>query len=157
MVISVVTGLLLLAWLLSSVLSHGNVTISVTNPQRRKKVVIFGDSITQIGYRPGGWVSLLSYYWSRRADVINRGYSGYTSRMALQIVTEAVISESPDLVLIFYGANDAVSENYTLQYVSLDNYESNLIAIVTKLRQVRYETQYLIISPIISVCRHFRV
>ncbi|RYY81709.1 hypothetical protein EON63_14870 [archaeon] len=45
---------------------------------KRRKVVLFGDSITQHGYNTeiSGWVAMFSHYWSRRADVVNRGFSG---------------------------------------------------------------------------------
>lgn len=43
-------------------------------------IICFGDSLTQQGSRSGGFVTSLQEAYIRRLDVINRGYSGYTSR-----------------------------------------------------------------------------
>ena len=44
------------------------------------RVVLIGDSLTQQGGRAGGWVALLAEALERKCDVINRGFSGYTTR-----------------------------------------------------------------------------
>eukprot|EP01042_Synura_sphagnicola_P005138 gene5138-6547_t len=70
--------------LLSTVWRHGNLTLDGPKVYRRKKVVAFGDSITQHGFNTDnhGWVAKLADWWTRRVDVLNRGYSGYNSRWA---------------------------------------------------------------------------
>lgn len=76
----------------------------------RPQFITFGDSITQRGFAPG-WTGLLADAYQRRADVINRGYSGYNSRWALQLMDRVFPPTSvvppPRLVTIFFGANDA--------------------------------------------------
>jgi isoamyl acetate esterase len=57
----------------------------------RPSILCFGDSITQYGYGTIesdhiGWISLLSSAYTRRCDVLNRGYSGYNTRDAIQIL-----------------------------------------------------------------------
>ena len=56
----------------------------------RPAIVLFGDSITQQGFgwtgAAAGWASLLARDYSRRADVLNRGFSGYSTRMALDLL-----------------------------------------------------------------------
>lgn len=49
----------------------------------RLRIVAFGDSLTQQAAFPDGWYTLLSARYQRRADLFNRGYSGYTTRNAL--------------------------------------------------------------------------
>ena len=39
-----------------------------------KSILLFGDSITQGGWAPGGWAGRLAWRYVRRADVYNRGY-----------------------------------------------------------------------------------
>ena len=56
------------------------------SPVPRLKVVAFGASGTQQGAFPFGWLTLLSSHYQRRADVFNRGYSGYTSRNAVTLL-----------------------------------------------------------------------
>ena len=43
-----------------------------------KKIVAFGDSLTQRGFDvdQGGWLAQLANAYVRRFDVVNRGYSG---------------------------------------------------------------------------------
>ncbi|VFQ95641.1 unnamed protein product [Cuscuta campestris] len=49
----------------------------------RPEIVLFGDSITEQSFRSGGWGSSLADYYSRKADILNRGYGGYNTRWAL--------------------------------------------------------------------------
>eukprot|EP00397_Hematodinium_sp_SG-2012_P062470 GEMP01084428.1.p1 GENE.GEMP01084428.1~~GEMP01084428.1.p1 ORF type:complete len:217 (+),score=42.22 GEMP01084428.1:72-722(+) len=53
--------------------------------QTPPEIILFGDSITQQSFSidNGGWGARLSDHFSRRADVLNRGFSGYTTRWAL--------------------------------------------------------------------------
>lgn len=54
----------------------------------RPKILLLGDSITQWAFRPGGWGNLLAQHYMRRADVVNRGFSGYNSSWILQAVNK---------------------------------------------------------------------
>lgn len=40
--------------------------------------------ILLLSRHPSGWAAMLAERYVRRADIINRGYSGYTTRWALQ-------------------------------------------------------------------------
>lgn len=104
---------------------------------RRKKVVFFGDSITQHGFNcaRSGWVSAMADWWTRRVDVLNRGFSGYNSRWGLKMLEVVILPEKPDLLTVFFGANDAIDQS-VLQYVSLDEYKKNVKNIVAVVRQV---------------------
>ncbi len=102
----------------------------------RKKVLLFGDSITQHGFNPSeGWISSLAYWWSRRVDILNRGFSGYNTKWGLAITDRVVVAESPDLVFVFFGANDAVDVQVT-QHVPLGMYKQNMMQIITKIQKV---------------------
>ena len=82
----------------------------------RPAFITFGDSITQRGFAPG-WSSLLADAYVRRVDVINRGYSGYNSRWALQLLdrvfpsppagASATAAPPARLATVWFGANDA--------------------------------------------------
>ncbi|XP_035820727.1 GDSL esterase/lipase At5g62930 isoform X8 [Zea mays] len=52
----------------------------------RPRLVLFGDSITEQSFRPGGWGAALADTYSRKADVVVRGYGGYNTRWALFLV-----------------------------------------------------------------------
>ncbi|GMN45898.1 hypothetical protein TIFTF001_015094 [Ficus carica] len=49
----------------------------------RPEIVLFGDSLTEQSFRPGGWGASLANTYSRKADVLVRGYGGYNTRWAL--------------------------------------------------------------------------
>lgn len=106
--------------------------------KRRKKVVCFGASIVSQGFNPNtnGWLCNLSEWWVRRADVVNRGFSGYNSRWGLMIVEEAVLVEHPDFVIIFFGANDAAVDG-DAQHVPIAQYIANLVFIMETIKKVQ--------------------
>lgn len=114
----------------------------------RPIAVTFGDSITQQGFivEKSGWVSMLADYWTRKVDVINRGYSGYNTRLGLRMVRDVVIPLNPAFVTVFFGANDACIEG-TLHHVPLQEYISNMDAIVTILKQELPSSTIILITP----------
>lgn len=102
----------------------------------RRRIVAFGDSLTERGFRAdgqAGWVSLLSDWYGRKADVLNRGYSGYNTRWASKLTTGLLQSTDPDLMIVFFGANDA-SLDIAPQSILLQEYENNLRAIVKEIK-----------------------
>lgn len=81
------------------------------------------------------WIASLSHLWSRRVDLLNRGFSGFNSRWGLSIINEVVTSHRPHLVMIFFGANDAVIDGVG-SFVPLNEYEENLKMMVTTIQKV---------------------
>lgn len=75
----------------------------------RPQWVLFGDSITQRAFSPGGWAGLLADAYQRKVDVVNRGYSGYNTRWAVQLLPHLFPEGAPppQLATVFFGANDA--------------------------------------------------
>ena len=92
-----------------------------------KKIICFGDSITEMGFviEVRGFVAQLADRYARRADVLARGFSGYTTREAVKILEEAVLAEKPDVVILFFGANDSTLPGQ-IQHVPLREYKKNL-------------------------------
>ena len=106
----------------------------------RPVFLLFGDSITQRGWAPGGWAARLADSYGRRADILNRGYSGYNTAKAVQLlpfVFPEAARDAPSLVTVFLGANDAaLSSVHPGHHVSLADYEANLRIIVSHIRRV---------------------
>ena len=74
-----------------------------------------------------------------QADVVNRGYGGYNTRMGLQVLDEVVNSFGAGrikLVTLCFGANDAALPGSKAAWlaVPLDEYAANLKAMIEKLR-----------------------
>mmetsp|Transcript_24252 Transcript_24252/g.36377 ORF Transcript_24252/g.36377 Transcript_24252/m.36377 type:complete len:264 (-) Transcript_24252:56-847(-) len=106
---------------------------------KRANVILFGDSITQQSFRLGGWGARLANYYSRRADVLNRGNSGYNTDWSLLCLESTFEkgSTAPILVTVFLGANDASDEKENFQqHVPLGRYKTNLKKIVDHIKSV---------------------
>nr|XP_057946494.1 isoamyl acetate-hydrolyzing esterase 1 homolog isoform X2 [Doryrhamphus excisus] len=95
------------------------------------KVILFGDSITQLSFQVNGWGSGIADKLARKCDVVNRGLSGYNSRWAKVVLPRILNSEdSADniaAVTVFFGANDsALEDKNPQQHVPLHEYSENL-------------------------------
>lgn len=99
-----------------------------------KKIICFGDTITEMGVvtESRGYVARLAERYVRRADVLARGFSGYTTNEAGLILDRAVIHEHPSSVIVFFGANDSVLPNQ-FQHVPVEEYRTNLEDIITRI------------------------
>ena len=117
----------------------------ITSSSVRPAILLFGDSITQysFGEIPNtnyGWGSLLSSAYQRRADILNRGFSGYNTRHAIDLVPKIFDDnrEGNDnkflFCTVFFGANDSALPGQR-QYVPLEEYGSNLEKIITSIRE----------------------
>ncbi|WIA38794.1 hypothetical protein OEZ86_002081 [Tetradesmus obliquus] len=101
--------------------------------------VLVGDSITEFSFEEGGWGIQLAELYKRKADVINRGFGGYNTRMGLFVLDEFMNSFGAGrikLVTLCFGANDASSPNGIGGYlhVSLSEFKANLEAMIKKLK-----------------------
>lgn len=107
-----------------------------------KKIVCLGDSITQGGDGPNGYVGLLRKYLSTLypgTEIINSGISGHKSTDMLARFDRDVLAHKPDLLTISVGVNDVwhgFYENHPLgdgpRGVSLEDYRKNVEEMVTK-------------------------
>ncbi|PPS05135.1 hypothetical protein GOBAR_AA15552 [Gossypium barbadense] len=105
----------------------------------RPNILLFGDSITQESFRSGGWGASLADAYSRKADVVLRGYGGYNTRWALFLLHHLFplgLTKPPVATTIFFGANDAALAGGTSerQHVPVEEYKENLRKIVRHLK-----------------------
>ena len=108
-------------------------------------ILLFGDSLTQESFSPGGWGARVANHFQRRADVVNRGFSGYNTEWA-KIILPELLTSKPDLVTVFFGANDAaLPEPSTLQHVSLPSFKSNMGEIIARLNSAGSENSSIVL------------
>ncbi|XP_058749369.1 GDSL esterase/lipase At5g62930-like [Vicia villosa] len=117
----------------------------------RENIVLFGDSITEQSFH-NGWGSSLANHYSRKADVLVRGYSGYNTRWALFLLNHIFPPEShkpPVATTIFFGANDAALTGRTSerQHVPLPEYKQNLQKIINHLKSSSPAMLIVLITP----------
>lgn len=117
----------------------------------RPSIVLFGDSITEEAFGEGGWGASLANHYSRSADVVLRGYSGYNTRWAARVAGRAVASIAGPVsaVTVFFGANDAALPDRAcaLQHVPLAEYKDNLRAIFALLKKRWPSVVVILITP----------
>jgi len=120
----------------------------------RPTILLFGDSITEFGFGVDGkigWASLLASTYSRRADVLNRGFSGYNTHHALGVLpsilghpTNEDNAKIPLLFCtVFFGANDC-SMPTARQHLDIDSYDQNIRNIISNLR--RYASNLCVVQ-----------
>lgn len=97
-----------------------------------------------------GWVTLLSHYYSRKSDTLNRGYSGYNSNHAVALLKQHLAAgvwptstaesgkgtDRPTLMTLCLGANDSCLPDAASaqQSVPLEQYRDNLAHMLRTLK-----------------------
>jgi len=77
----------------------------------QRKIVTVGDSITEAGKYPGGYVWLLQRYLralypDRKIEIVNAGISGNKATDMQARFQKDAIDQKPDLVMINVGVNE---------------------------------------------------
>ena len=132
--------------------SQSTITEPASISSERKyppQILLFGDSITE---GATAFTSKLTNLYSRRADVLNRGFSGYTTTLALSVLPQFFPPDSPRhvpkvrLMTVFFGANDACVPGEA-QHVPIDVFRENLKRIVTWEGVKLHETRVMLVTP----------
>nr|XP_010940177.1 GDSL esterase/lipase At5g62930 isoform X1 [Elaeis guineensis] len=118
----------------------------------RPQFVLFGDSITEQSLRPGGWGAALADTYSRKVDIIVRGYGGYNTSWALFLLNHLFPLSCPTppvAATIFFGANDAalLGRSSQRQHVPVEEYKENLRKIVDHLKECLSNMLVVLITP----------
>lgn len=120
------------------------------------RILLFGDSLTQYSFAPqdGGWGAVIADYFQRRADVVNRGFSGYNTEWAKLILPKLLLSkDQADVVVIFFGANDSsLPGPNPKQHVPLSSFRSNLVEMCTYLNTIGISSSSLILITPPALC-----
>ena len=119
-----------------------------TTDAKFAKILLFGDSLTQQSFSTGGWGSRVADHFQRRADVLNRGFSGYNTDWAKAILPRVLTPrELPDVITVLLGSNDAVKEGLT-KHVPLERYTRNLRDILEYIASLGIPTLLLTPPPV---------
>jgi lysophospholipase L1-like esterase len=111
--------------------------ISAFMPDKKTKVVFFGDSITEAGVKPNGFItiddSLLNPPGHAAYDLIGAGISGNKVYDLYLRMEDDVIRLSPDVVVVWVGVNDVWHKKMGTG-TDADKFERFYIALVKKLK-----------------------
>ncbi|XP_071697800.1 GDSL esterase/lipase CPRD49-like [Rutidosis leptorrhynchoides] len=118
---------------------------------RRPQFVLFGSSIVEYSFGHLGWGAILADIYSRKADVFLRGYSGWNSRQALQVLDQVFPKDDvlqPSLVIVYFGGNDSVrpSADGLGSHVPLPQYVTNMRKIAIHLKSLSEKTRVIFLT-----------
>jgi isoamyl acetate esterase len=108
-------------------------------PQKKTKVIFFGDSITQAGVQPGGYITRIDSM-SRigisagQYECIGAGISGNKVYDLYLRMEEDVLAKNPDVVVIYVGVNDVWHKASSGTGTDADKFEKFYGAIINKLK-----------------------
>ncbi|XP_027350712.1 GDSL esterase/lipase CPRD49-like isoform X2 [Abrus precatorius] len=117
----------------------------------RPQFVLFGSSIVQLSFSLQGWGAILSHLYARKADIVLRGYSGWNSRRALQVLDEIFpknATEQPSLIIVYFGGNDSLLPHPSGlgQHVPLQEYIENMRKIAIHLKSLSKKTRVIFLT-----------
>ncbi len=107
-------------------------------PVKKKRIVFFGDSITQMGVNKGGYIDQIQTTVNKKGlqnkyELIGAGIGGNKVYDLYLRMEEDVLSKKPDMVLIYVGINDVWHKTSGIG-TDIEKYEKFYIAIIKKLQ-----------------------
>ncbi|XP_062165587.1 GDSL esterase/lipase WDL1-like isoform X1 [Alnus glutinosa] len=117
----------------------------------RPLFVLFGSSIVQLSFSDEGWGAILADLYARKADILLRGYSGWNSRRALQVLDQVFPKDAaiqPSLVIVYFGGNDSIHPQPSGlgPHVPLPEYIENMKKIALHLKSLSEKTRIIFLS-----------
>ena len=109
-------------------------------PDKNLKVIFFGDSITEAGIKPGGYISLLDSIAKKNSskhsfEFVGRGIGGNKVYDLLFRLEDDVISQKPDVVVIYIGINDVWHKSLAGTGTDTDRFERFYQEIINQLKE----------------------
>lgn len=107
--------------------------------QKKERVLFFGDSITQAGVRPGGYISRLNDTLAKKGlasqyELIGAGIGGNKVYDLYLRMDSDVLAKNPDVVVIWVGVNDVWHKASFGTGTDPDKFEKFYTAIIKKLQ-----------------------
>lgn len=107
------------------------------NYKSKKKVIFLGDSITEMGMNPGGYISVMKEMITREGadnyDVYGAGIGGNKIYDIYLRLNDDVISKSPDIVVLYEGVNDVWHKSTLGTGTDADKYEKFYRAVIKQM------------------------
>src|SRR5436190_9336268 len=108
-------------------------------PQKKTKVIFFGDSITQQGVNPGGYVTRIDSMcrlegMGDKFEFIGAGIGGNKVYDLYLRMDDDVLAKNPDIVIIYIGVNAVWHKATSGTGTDPDKFEKFYTAILKKLK-----------------------
>lgn len=106
--------------------------------QKKNKIIFFGDSITELAVKPGGFIEIMNSTLKKNNikdnyDLIGAGVSSNKIYDLYLRLEDDVLKKDPDIVVIFIGVNDVWHKRLTGTGTDADKFEIFYSAIIKKL------------------------
>lgn len=113
-------------------------TVFSSLTRKPQKVIFFGDSITQQGAKPGGYIvkmteALAQKNLSNDYELIGAGIGGNKVYDLYLRMDDDVLAQNPDIVFIWIGVNDVWHKTMFGTGTDIDKFEKFYVAIINKL------------------------
>ena len=123
----------------SSVLLVSAFLLAGTTTLQKKKVIFFGDSITQAGVQPGGYIVKVGEMAAKEGkaesfEFLGAGIGGNKIYDLYLRMDENVLNRNPDIVIIYIGVNDVWHKRLTGTGTDADKFENFYVAVINKLK-----------------------
>jgi lysophospholipase L1-like esterase len=107
--------------------------------QKKTRIVFFGDSITQAGVKPGGYITLMQQALEKEGkasqyELIGAGIGGNKVYDLYLRMDDDVLTKNPDVVVIWVGVNDVWHKASFGTGTDPDKFEKFYTAIIKKLQ-----------------------
>ena len=118
--------------------------------QKKTKVIFFGDSITQAGVQPGGYITKVDSICKadgkgNNYEFIGAGIGGNKVYDLYLRIEEDVLLKNPDVVIIYIGVNDVWHKSSSGTGTDADKFEKFYQAIINKL--IAKNIQVILCTP----------
>ena len=125
-------------------------TVLTSLRTKTQKVVSFGDSITQAGAKPGGYIVLMKTALEQKGigsnyDLIGAGIGGNKIYDLYLRMDDDVLSQNPDVVFIWVGVNDVWHKATSGTGTDADKFDKFYEAIINKLLDRHIRT--ILVTP----------
>jgi lysophospholipase L1-like esterase len=108
-------------------------------PQKKTKVIFFGDSITELGVKPGGYVtrvdSMVKISNKDQYEFQGSGISGNKVYDLYLRMQEDVLDKNPDIVVVYVGVNDVWHKTLLGTGTDADKFEKFYLAILKRFKE----------------------
>jgi isoamyl acetate esterase len=108
--------------------------------QKKQRVIFFGDSITQAGVQPTGYITKLGDLLKQKGlenkyELIGAGIGGNKIYDLYLRMDDDVLAKSPDVVVVWVGVNDVWHKRSFGTGTDADKFEKFYTAVIKKLQQ----------------------
>ena len=107
--------------------------------RKSRRVIFFGDSITEAAVKPGGYITRLGEALAKKGmtdqfELIGSGIGGNKIYDLYLRLEDDVLARNPDIVYIYIGVNDVWHKQSSGTGTDADKFEKFYVAIIKKLQ-----------------------